>query len=344
MILSHWNELKFENQFGLQIRRDFIDNSLYHTEARAQLEELKRNRIIETNLSVYYENRIQWNPKIRTFLGIRGDQFQFHVDDKNPELSDRRRASVGNPKAGIVFGPWSKTEIYFNAGHGFHTNDARGITDKTHPFIPIVISRGAETGIRSNFLDIWRTTFNLWQLDLDSELIFEGDAARTEPSRSSSRRGVEWSNSIEILKNLTFDADVSISRSRFQSSKEEPGNFIPGSIENVYTGGITLKEANQFFGSVRGRYFGPRSLIEDNSVRSQPTTLFSFQAGKKFDENWSLVFEIFNLQNAKVSDIDYYYASRLKHEAEGPDEGGYNDIHTRPSPPRSVRLSLRGTF
>ncbi|TGK20519.1 TonB-dependent receptor [Leptospira stimsonii] len=343
-ILSHWNELKFENQFGLQIRRDFIDNSLYHTEARAQLEELKRNRIIETNLSVYYENRIQWNPKIRTFLGIRGDQFQFHVDDKNPELSDRRRASVGNPKAGIVFGPWSKTEIYFNAGHGFHTNDARGITDKTHPFIPIVISRGAETGIRSNFLDIWRTTFSLWQLDLDSELIFEGDAARTEPSRSSSRRGVEWSNSIEILKNLTFDADVSISRSRFQSSKEEPGNFIPGSIENVYTGGITLKEANQFFGSVRGRYFGPRSLIEDNSVRSQPTTLFSFQAGKKFDENWSLVFEIFNLQNAKVSDIDYYYASRLKHEAEGPDEGGYNDIHTRPSPPRSVRLSLRGTF
>ncbi|WP_083244252.1 TonB-dependent receptor [Leptospira tipperaryensis] len=343
-ILSQWKEIKFENQVGIQIRRDFIQNSLYHTEARAQLDNLKKDLIIETNLSVYYESRIQWMSKIRTVLGARADQFQFHVDDKNPELSDRKRASVGSPKAGIVFGPWSKTEVYLNGGHGFHTNDARGLTDKAHPFIPIVMSRGGEAGIRSILLDFWKTTVSVWRLDLDSELIFVGDAATTEPSRSSSRRGVECSNSIDILKNLTFDADVSISRSRFRSSEDEAGNFIPGSIENVYTGGITLKETNQFFGSVRGRYFGPRSLIEDNSFRSPPTTLFNLQAGKRFDENWSLVFEMFNIQNAKVSDIDYYYASRLKHEAEGPNEGGYNDVHTRPSAPRSIRLSLRGTF
>nr|WP_241555962.1 TonB-dependent receptor [Leptospira yasudae] len=343
-IFSEWEGIKFENQVGIQIRRDFIRNALYHTEARAQIDNLKSNQIIETNLSVYYENRIQWTPKIRTVLGIRADQFQFHVDDKNPELSDRTRASVGSPKAGIVFGPWMHTEIYLNGGHGFHTNDARGLTDKAHPFIPIVMSRGGEFGIRSVVMDRWKTTVSAWQLDLDSELIFVGDAATTEPSRSSTRRGVEWSNSFEPIKNLVFDADVSVSKSRFRSSEDEPGNFIPGSIESVYTGGITLKETNRWFGSVRGRYFGPRSLIEDNSVRSPPTTLFNLQLGHKFDETWSAVFEMFNLQNAKVSDIDYYYASRLKHEAEGPDEGGTYDIHTRPSAPRSVRLAVRASF
>lgn len=343
-IFSELAGIKFESQIGLQIRRDFIRNSLYHTEARAQLDNLKSDQIIETNLSLYYENRIQWSPKMRTVLGIRADQFQFHVDDKNPELSDRKRASVGSPKAGIVFGPWKHTEIYLNGGHGFHTNDARGLTDKAHPFIPIVMSRGGEFGLRSVVLDHWKTTVSLWQLDLDSELIFVGDAATTEPSRSSTRRGVEWSNSYEPIRNLVFDADISVSRSRFRSSEEEAGNFIPGSIESVYTGGITLKETEGFFGSIRARYFGPRSLIEDNSVRSPPTTLFNLQFGRKINETWSAVFEMFNIQNAKVSDIDYYYASRLKHEAQGPDEGGTNDIHTRPSAPRSIRLAIRGTF
>lgn len=85
-------------------------------------------------------------------------------------------------------------------------------------------------------------------------------------------------------------------------------------------------------------------MIEDNSVRSPPTTLFNFQIGKKFNDVWSIVFEIMNIQNAKVSDIDYYYASRLKSESEGPDEGGYNDIHTRPASPRSIRFGVRASF
>lgn len=104
-----------------------------------------------------------------------------------------------------------------------------------------------------------------------------------------------------------MDSEVSISRSRFRGD-ESTGNFIPGSIEHVYSGGITLKETNGFFDSIRGRYLGPRALIEDNSVRFPPTTLFNFQIGKKFNDVWSIIFEIMNIQNAKVSDIDYYYA------------------------------------
>lgn len=342
-IRSVWDEIKFENLFGFQMRRDFIRNALYHTEKRAELDIVRSNQIIETNISIYYESKIQWSSKIRTIVELRGDQFQFHVDDRNSELNDRKRFSTANPKGGIVFSPWLNTEIYLNAGRGFHTNDARGLTNKENTFTPIVRSYGGEFGVRSMVFENWKTVLSLWQLDLDSELIFEGDSASTVASRSSTRRGVEWSNYFEPIKGLILDSEVSISRSRFRGD-ESTGNFIPGSIEHVYSGGITLKETNGFFGSIRGRYFGPRALIEDNSVRSPPTTLFNFQIGKKFNDIWSIVFEIMNIQNAKVSDIDYYYASRLKSESEGPDEGGYNDIHTRPASPRSIRFGVRASF
>ncbi|UML80688.1 TonB-dependent receptor [Leptospira kirschneri] len=342
-IRSIWDEIKFENSFGFQVRRDFIRNALYHTEKRAELDVVRSNQIIETNLSIYYESKIQWNSKIRTIFGLRGDQFQFHVDDRNSELNDRKRFSIANPKGGIVFGPWFKTEIFLNAGRGFHTNDARGLTNKENTFTPIVRSHGGEFGVRSMIFENWKTVLSLWRLDLDSELIFEGDSASTVAGRSSTRRGVEWSNYFEPIKGLILDLEVSISRSRFRGD-EDTGNFIPGSIEHVYSGGITLKETYGFFGSIRGRYFGPRALIEDNSVRSSPTTLFNFQVGKKFNDVWSIIFEIMNIQNAKVSDIDYYYASRLKSEPEGPDEGGYNDIHTRPASPRSIRFGVRASF
>jgi hypothetical protein len=38
-----------------------------------------------------------------------------------------RSASQISPKANAVLGPFYKTELYLNFGHGFHSNDARGV-------------------------------------------------------------------------------------------------------------------------------------------------------------------------------------------------------------------------
>ena len=46
--------------------------------------------------------------------------------------------------------------------------------------------------------------------------------------------------------------------------------------------------------------------------------------------------EVFNLFDAKASDIDYYYASRLP----GEPAGGVDDVHFHPTQPRSVRFSV----
>ena len=53
-----------------------------------------------------------------------------------------------------------------------------------------------------------------------------------------------------------------------------------------------------------------------------------------------MVLEVFNLFDRNASDIDYFYASRLK----GEPAQGVDDIHFHPVEPRSFRLSLTGNF
>jgi hypothetical protein len=52
------------------------------------------------------------------------------------------------------------------------------------------------------------------------------------------------------------------------------------------------------------------------------------------------VLEVFNLFNARVSDIDYLYTSRLP--GEPPEDVG--DVHLHPALPRSARIGVQFSF
>src|SRR4029079_13095208 len=80
-------------------------------------------------------------------------------------------------------------------------------------------------------------------------------------------------------------------------------------------------------------WFGPRPLIEDDSVRSGASSLVSAQAGYASTPKLQARVEVYNLLDAKESDIDYFYTSRLCPDAEPRD-----DVHFHPAKPRTVRL------
>jgi outer membrane receptor protein involved in Fe transport len=88
------------------------------------------------------------------------------------------------------------------------------------------------------------------------------------------------------------------------------------------------------------RYFGPRPLTEDNSVRSSSSLLWSARATYKFDTRTQINLDILNLFDRKVNDIEYYYTSRLP----GEPAAGVNDIHLHPAEPRTFRVSLVTKF
>ncbi|MEO8057689.1 MAG: TonB-dependent receptor [Burkholderiales bacterium] len=339
---------------GLQLRHDRLDPvGLYSTVARVRAATLQESTVRQTSAGVYGEAATQWAPWLRSIVGLRADRFDFKVDSSIARNSGSKSASIASPKLSLIFGPWNKTEFFANAGYGFHSNDARGTVatvaakDPNGPAInpvdPLVRSKGFELGARTEVIPGLQSSLALWALKLDSELLFVGDAGETEPSRASKRHGVEWNNHYVAAPWLLLDADLSASRSRFtEPDPADPGvgKHIPGSIQTVVSLGATVVDLGPWFGQFQVRYFGPRPLIEDNSQRSNATTLAYLRVGYKIDKNLKLALDVFNLFDRKGSDIDYYYASRLKGE---PAEG-VNDTHFHPVEPRSLRLSLTASF
>ena len=157
----------------------------------------------EGNVGLWTDTTTRWTDWLRTTVGIREDYFAGRVLSDTPENSGNALASITSPKAGIVLGPWYKTEFYGNAGYGLHSNDIRGATitvdpnDKVTPLdrVPLLVrSKGAEIGIRTKAIEDLTSSLALFVLDFDSELLFVGDAGTTEASRPSRRVGVEWTN------------------------------------------------------------------------------------------------------------------------------------------------------
>jgi hypothetical protein len=335
--LGHLFDRHTESSVGLQLRRDWLDPvGLYHTANAVRLSTTREDRVDQTMTGVFAQTEIEWSRAVRTTFGLRGDIYQYAVDPGSLKLAQtdtaRGTASLVSPKLGVVFGPWAGTEWYVNAGTGYHSNDARAAVLSVHP---LVRAKGAEIGVRTVRVKGLQSTASLWYLGLDSELLFVGDAGTTEPGRPSRRVGVEWTNYARLTPWMTVDGDLSFSRARFTA-----GDSIPGALDRVVSGGLSVEGTRALFGSVRLRHFGPRPLTEDASVTSQATSLWNGEIGYRFSTQARVVLEGYNLLDTKVSDIDYFYASRLP----GEPAGGVEDIQTHPAIPRTVRLSLHVSF
>jgi hypothetical protein len=337
-----------ESAIGVQVRRDWLDPvGLYRTASRQRLSTTREDEVGQTMAAVYAQTEVEWSRKLRTTFGVRADGYQFDVTSDNPLNSGEGSAGLVSPKVGAIFGPFSGSEIYINAGTGFHSNDARGATividplsgDPADRVTPLVRAKGAEVGFRTVRIRGLQSTVALWYLGIDSELLFVGDAGTTAAGRPSRRVGIEWSNYARLTPWLTLDADLAFTHARF-TDDDAAGRRIPGSLDRVIAAGLTFDGAPPFFGSIRVRHFGPRPLIEDASVTSASTTLWNGEVGYRWSSRARLVLEAFNLFDAKVSDIDYFYTSRLRHE---PAEG-IDDVHTHPALPRSVRIGIQFAF
>jgi hypothetical protein len=331
-----WDERQMINKLGFDARRDDIDVALYNTTARDRFKTVRSDKVAQSGVGLYYENTLQWTYTFRSIAGVREDFYNARVDSDNPANSGTTSAHITSPKLNFVFGPFDKTEYFLNYGQGFHSNDARGTTISVAPAPALVKTHGEEIGVRTEMVPHLQSSFSLWRLTLDSELVFAGDAGTTQASRPSLRRGIEWSNRYIPHDWLLVDLDLSASRARFTDT--DPlvvGNYIPGAIDRVASLGVTVKDLGPWSGTVHARYFGPRPLKEDNSQRSQSSTIFSARASYKVDATTSVNFDVFNLFNRKANDIEYYYPSQLRNEA-----GPVNDIHFHPAEPRTARLAL----
>jgi hypothetical protein len=264
------------------------------------------------------------------------------------------------PKASLIFGPWSKTEFYVQGGFSFHSNDARGATQRQEPISPdnpfptatsripaLVQTKGAEVGVRTTAARHLQSTFSLWYLHSQSELQQSGDTGGTTASSSPSNRyGIEWANYYTPLEHWAFDFDLADSRAFFtaidpdDAAPNSPGGKrVPEAVGLVASAGATMHDYGRFSASLRLRAFGPRDLTSDGIYRSSATILLNAEVRYRITRKWSFFVEALNLLNRRDHDIDYAYTSRITPTG----DAAFTDVF-HPVEPIQARFGLRRTF
>ena len=334
-------------RLGFESRFDDIGKvGLYLTDDRARRATIREDAVQRVGLGFYVEQQVQATDWLRVIAGLRHDRADFDVDSDLQVNSGSAADNITSPKLSLVLGPWAETEFFINAGRGFHENDARGTTITVDPadghtsadrVRPMVRASGAEIGVRTAVLPYTQLALTAWSLDLDSELLYVGDAGATEANRASARRGVELGVYVTPRPWLTLDADLAWSRGRF-SEFDPAGDYIPGAVESVASVGVALQHPSGWFGGARFRHFGAAPLVEDNSVRSDPTTLVNLELGHRY-KRFAVSLAAYNLFDSHDNDITYFYESQL------PGEGApVEDRHFHPVEPRTLRLTVETRF
>jgi outer membrane receptor protein involved in Fe transport len=338
------------------------------------------NNFTETIGSPWVTSKTQWATKFRSVLALRGDDGKGVITsftnptnpdypndpypaNYNPNTHQSITKFLPSPKASLIFGPWANTEFYLQGGASYHTNDVRGSTQLYEPVSPaypyyntpnpikipfLVQTKGAEVGARTSAIQNLRSTFSLWYLHSNSELLQDGDTGGTTPSlESSNRYGIEVGNYYTPMEHLVFDADFADSRAIFTQNDPYDSTFytstptgqelcarnsncfglipigggayvqnpygkeVPEAVRWVVSSGATLRDYKRFSASLRLRYFGPRPLTSDAIYTSPSTALVNLGASYKISKNWRVRGEVLNLLNRRDHDVDYAYVSQI---------------------------------
>ncbi len=342
--------LAARSEVGLSLREDHVRVGLFDTAQRQTINTTRDDKVRVRALGVYGQTAVEMSPSLRAVLGLRADQANNRVNSLTLDAnSGSAQAALVSPKFSLVAGPFAalpKTEFFFNAGRGLHSNDARGTTTTQDPKtgdpvdrVPaLVASRGFEFGARTEAIAGLQSSVALWALDFKSELVYVGDAGATEASLASRRRGLEWNNRYVPVPWFLFDADLAWTHARFAN-----GERIPNAIDKVASFAATLRDVGPWSISWQWRYLGTGALVEDNSVRAKASLTSNLRISRKlgalFGKNAEVTLDVFNLRNSKVDDIQYFYESRAAGEVQAA-EGR----HVHPAEPRSARLTFRVSY
>ena len=341
-----WQHALFGNdsttEIGFQVRHDHIDLGLLDSEARVPFATVSNDRVRETEVGAYVQNTTAWLPWLRTLLGVREDRVDMDVRAlQAPADSGHVTGHKLSPKASLVFGPWAKTELFANAGRGFHSNDARGVAGSAgsaDPVPALVASKGAELGLRTEIVPGLQTSLAFWRLDSDSELVYTADEGGTEPHGASKRHGIELNNHLVLNRWLLVDADMAWTHARYADADAngEPGNFIGNAVSRVGLLGVTVHQLGPWSAGLVTRFIGAYPLSQDGRLIARSAIVSNLLVRRDLTPRVSIQLDVLNLFDRKFYDIAYEQDYRVSPTAAIVPSG----VTVHPGEPRAVRVAV----
>jgi outer membrane receptor protein involved in Fe transport len=292
--------------------------------------------IVEQSYSPFVKFDFVPVPWLRFVTGARGDIFTYNVSTRVNTTGADTNGYVAkarpNVKANLVLGPWWDTELFANAGTGYHSNDARAVVaDPTLTALPTAL--GYEFGLRTKIIPRVEMSATYWFLNLASELVFVGDEGTTEARGPSHRQGFEFAMRAKLLDWLTFSGDVTSSHATFDT-----GGAVALAPLVTSRADLTARFPFGLAASFAMRYLADRWADEDRTQTARGYLLFDFTARYRY--KWiEAFFSIENLTNTDWREAQFFFTSRLA----GEPAAGVPDIHYTAGTPRSFTggLALR---
>lgn len=340
--------------FGFELRHDDISNGLSRAPGREWGGSLVDARIDQTSAGLFVEEQVLWLPFLRTNLALRADGYLFAVDDRledrtglGSRSSGERRATRLSPKASVMVSPWPWLDLFANFGDGFHSNDARGVVTGV---TPVTRARSYELGLSARGFDRVRMRVALFRLDLDSELVWVGDAGTTEPRGKTTRGGLELDLQGTILPWLVADLSLALTRARFVDAPTGQSE-VPLAPRRTLSARLTALHPAGYFGRLGLFSLGDRPATEDQFLVAKGFTRVDLSAGYRH-ERFELALALENLLNTRWRESQFANVSRLRGEtsaavcpqrsravSEGGAFLGCEDVHFTPGTPLAVRAS-----
>ncbi|TMA49963.1 MAG: TonB-dependent receptor, partial [Deltaproteobacteria bacterium] len=324
-----------ESRLQVETRNDQIHVALYRQVQRRRFFTVNRLAVDERSTSGFLEQQVFFTDWMQADVGLRGDVYFLHGFDDLPvqpfdpnldpvRIRGRTTDGMVSPKANLILTPAANTDVFFNFGTGFHSNDARNaLLAESNPRAsgslrsPLTRAIGYEIGSRTRQLDDrLDLAAALWWIDLDSELVFSGDVGNQEtaaggsfrPARASRRYGVDVESLLRVTHRLTADYDLSYADPRFRN-----GDAIPLAPTLLMNGGLTLDLGHGFSTALRVRFLDDRPAIEDRSLIARGYTLLDLIARwrwRKVEASLALL----NLTDTDWREAQFADASCVRHE------------------------------
>jgi outer membrane receptor protein involved in Fe transport len=323
-IVRHLGAVTFDTTIGGDVRSDDIRGGLSYTLHRRPLATVRNDDMHETLMGAYVNEEIAPLPWLRLDVGGRADLIAFAVDnlltngDPTAPVSGVGAAHQFSPKASLIVTaaerPGAQLDVYVNYGHGFHSNDVRGVFT-TPPVTPLTRAVGEEIGARARLFRRWDVAAALWRLDLDSETVWIGDEGTTEAGPPTTRKGIELETRYEITRWLAADLDVTFTRSRFAVGNANGGGLALAPRQ-TWAGGLSARHVmGPGVGRAGLRFFGigDRPASDDGVLIAQGFTQVDLQVG--YRHRWfDLALGIENLLDGKYRSAQFATTSRLRTE------------------------------
>lgn len=323
-VVHQIGRVRFDTTIGGEGRNDDIHGELWQTHLRQQNAALRSNDVHESLVASYVNEEITPVKWLRIDLGGRANLLSFAVDNRLTTVDPTAPTSgVGavhqlSPKASLVLTPLdsdqAQLDVYGNYGHGFHSNDVRGAF-APQAVTPLTRAVGEEVGSRARLFGRWDLALALWQLDLDSETVWNGDDGTTAVGGATTRRGIELETRYEVTPWLAADLDLSFTKSQF-SKDNENGGGIALAPKQTWSGGLSARHPlgpGMARAGLRFYGIGDRPATDDGALVAPGFTQVDLHLG--YRHRWfDIALDIENLLGGQFRSAQFATTSRLQGE------------------------------